>query len=120
MEVKENIRNDIEKYGYAFLAFGFQKDPNRISEIAAFTDPAFAFLLASNPEKAKGQGLIINYMPFKEAKKAALSEQITSFAVWKGIERSDILCPDPKDPVFTEFLKSWFNDVKNSQKGDKC
>lgn len=119
MTVKDRILHDVEKYGYAFLAFYLQEEPETIAEIAAFADGGSAFTCwAPNPEKYK-YGIAVHYLSLEEAKDTLLQGKCSLFSTWNDLKHHMYLSPDPENEAFKEFLKSWFNDVENGQKGDK-
>lgn len=104
---------DIEKTGYAFLAFYLQEEPDKIAEIAAFTNAAAAFACweAPDPDKIK-YGIAVQYLDLEAAKNALLKGKCSLFSTWNDLEHHKYLSPDPENKAFLGFLKGWFAAVE--------
>lgn len=117
MEVKEKIRNDIEKYGFVVFSFSDSKD-GEIIELVAFSD----LRVACNVFEHKGDGapqadvLKIEYVPYLDLKKAAFADNCTGFGI--ATEKGYLFRVE-KEPLslFSGFINTWFNLNISGQKG---
>ena len=105
---------DVGKYGYAFLAFYLQEEPDKIAEIAAFTNAAAAFACweAPDPDKIK-YGIAVQYLDLEAAKNALLKGKCSLFSTWNDLEHHKYLSPDPENKDYLAFLKGWFAAVED-------
>lgn len=108
MSTKQQFYNDIDQYGYVFLAFRFAKEPERISEIAAFDSASFAFACWNPTPEQKKRGLIVDHLKLKTAKNALLNGKCQVFVIWNGLDQTQVLCPEPFNKDFLAFVKGWF------------
>ena len=82
MEVKEKIRNDIDKYGFVIFSFSDEKSGDNI-ELVAFHDFRVACAVYDNQGSffPQGQLLKIEYVPYLDLKNAAFADNCTGFGI---------------------------------------
>lgn len=120
MDIKEQFRQDVEKYGYVFLGMSFPNDSSAISALSAFSDPQNAFACYEPLQKVnRYYDIFVTYLPFETAKKAASSGEIRSLNINPGINSKQFSCLNPKDEDFIGLLKNWFERVENGTNKEK-
>lgn len=120
MEVKEKIRNDIEKYGFVVFSFSDAESVENI-ELVIFSDLRVACAVFDHQEDAVPQAkcLKIEYVPYLDAKKAAFADNCTGIGI---ASKKGYLFRAGKESLnlFSGFVNTWFNGTSSGQKGKKC
>lgn len=120
MDLKQQFKQDVKKYGYVFLGMSLDNIANGLIALSAFSDPENAFACYEPLQKAKKYfDIFVFYLPFEEAKNAASSGEVQCLNINPGINAKQFFCLNPKDEDFIGLLKNWFERVENGQKGDK-
>lgn len=120
MDLKEQFRHDVDKYGYVFLGMSVTNDPCCMLALCAFSDPGNAFACYEPLRRAKKYfDIFVTYLPFEAAKKAAASGDVQCLNIEPGVNSKQFFSLNPKDEDFMGLLKNWFERVENGINKEK-